>query len=221
MIPLRDTLQLRRTPVVNRAILIAIAVSFVAQFLFGDGATRLINIFGFIPARFFDPSRFHYTAYETIFTLISSLFLHGGMVHVAGNMIYLWIFGDDVEDRLGRLEYLVFFLACGAVGSLTHALLYPQSSVPSIGASGSIAGILGAFLVLHPKARIVTLIPLVVSWALVEIPVLVFLPVWFGLQFMNGFLALASARGVQEVAGVAWWAHIGGFAFGVVVGLWF
>jgi len=121
-----------------------------------------------------------------------------------------------VEDALGHVRYLLFYIAAGAFGSVAHTLLFPASQVPSIGASGSIAGILGAFLVLRPRAKIVTLFPLVVYWAMAEVPATLFLPVWAALQFFNGFLSLASAHATQEVAGVAWWAHVGGFAAGIL-----
>src|ERR1043166_7611828 len=166
--------------------------------ILGTRTESLIHIFGFIPLRFVHPSSFGYTHLEVAITLVSSLFLHGGLVHLFGNMIYLWIFGPSVEDALGHLRYLAFYLVCGAVGSLTHTFIFPQSIVPSVGASGSIAGILGAFLVLRPKARIVTLFPLVVYWAMAEIRAVIFLPVWFAMQFFNGFLALAAAHRTQE-----------------------
>src|SRR5438132_6095910 len=118
---------------------------------------------------------------------------------------------------MGHLRYLAFFVICGAVGSFTHTIFFPQSLIPSIGASGSIAGVLGAFLVLRPRARIVTLFPLVVYWAMAEIRAALFLPVWFAMQFFNGFLSLAAAQRTQEAAGVAWWAHVGGFLFGAAV----
>jgi len=143
--------------------------------------------------------------------------MHGGFVHLIGNLIYLWVFGGAVEDEVGHVRFFFFYLACGAAGSLAHTVLFPHSTIPSIGASGSIAGILGAFLVLRPRARIVTLFPLVVYWAMAEIRAALFLPVWFLMQFFNGFLSLASARGTQEVAGIAWWAHVGGFLFGAIV----
>jgi len=124
-----------------------------------------------------------------------------------------------MEDALGHLRYFFFFIVCGVVGSLVHTAFFPESPIPSIGASGSIAGVLGAFLVLRPRARIVTLFPLVVYWAMAETRALVFLPIWFALQFFNGFLALATVSGAQQAVGVAWWAHIGGFLFGACVGL--
>jgi membrane associated rhomboid family serine protease len=218
VIPLRQTEPTRTTPVVTRALVIANAAIFLAQMVLGARTESLINTFGYIPARFMHPGAFGYTQLEVSVTLVSSLFLHGGLVHLFGNMIYLWIFGGGVEDALGHLRYLVFYLVCGAVGSLTHTVLFPQSIVPSVGASGSIAGILGAFLVLRPKARIVTLFPLVIYWAMAEIRALIFLPVWFAMQFFNGALALAAAQRTQEVVGIAWWAHVGGFLFGAVVG---
>ncbi|HEY4642442.1 MAG TPA: rhomboid family intramembrane serine protease, partial [Thermoanaerobaculia bacterium] len=169
MIPIRHTLAPRATPIVNRAIVIANCVVFVAQIFLGERTENVINIFGYIPARLMNPAAYGYSMFEVTVTLITSLFLHGGFVHLAGNMIYLWVFGGAVEDVLGHARYAIFFVVCGAIGSLTHTLLFPHSTVPSIGASGSIAGILGAFLVLRPKARIVTLLPLVVYWAMIEL----------------------------------------------------
>src|SRR5262249_42255743 len=154
----------------------------------GTRAESLINIFGFIPARLLHPSAFGYAPWEVAITLITSLFLHGGIVHLFGNMVYLWVFGGAIEETMGHLRYFAFFVICGAIGSLTHTVLFPQSTVPSIGASGSIAGVLGAFLVLHPRARIATLFPLVVYWAIAEVRAALFLPVWFAMQFFNGFL---------------------------------
>jgi membrane associated rhomboid family serine protease len=217
MIPLHHTLPSRTVPVVNRGLVAANVIVFIAQVMSGSSAEHLVNVFGFIPARLIDPARFHYAMWEAVLTLVTSLFLHGGFVHLFGNMIYLWVFGGAVEDLFGHVRYFVFFLACGAIGSITHTLILPQSTVPSIGASGSIAGILGAFLVLRPRARIVTLFPLVVYWAMAEIRAALFLPVWFTMQFLNGFLSLASAAHTEEVAGVAWWAHVGGFLFGAMV----
>jgi membrane associated rhomboid family serine protease len=219
MIPLRHTLPLRTTPVVNRALVIANGLVFLTQLFLGSRTETLINIFGFVPIRFLHPAAYGYSIFEVTLTLVTSLFLHGGFVHLIGNMIYLWVFGGAVEDALGHTRYAVFFVICGVIGSLTHAMLFSHSSVPSIGASGSIAGILGAFLVLRPKARIVTLLPLVVYWAMVEIRAVIFLPIWFAMQFFNGFLSIAAAHRTQEVTGIAWWAHVGGFLFGALIGL--
>jgi len=217
VIPLRTTLPRRRTPVINRGLVVANVVIFIAQLFSGSTAETLVQVFGYMPARLVHPAAFHYSVWEAALTLITSLFLHGGFVHLFGNMIYLWVFGDAVEDAFGHAGYLLFFIGCGAIGSATHTLVFPHSVVPSIGASGSIAGVLGAFLVLRPRARIVTIFPLVVYWAMAEIRAMLFLPVWFLMQFFNGFLSLASARSTQEVAGIAWWAHVGGFIFGAIV----
>ena len=221
MIPLRHSLPRQTTPVVNRTLVSLNLLVFTAPLLLGSGTERVIQTFGFIPARLIDPQAYHYEVWEVAITLVASLFLHGGFVHLCGNLIYLWVFGDAVEDALGHVRFAALYISCGVAGSLTHTLLFPQSMVPSIGASGSIAGVLGAFLVLRPRARIITLFPLVVYWAMAEIPALVFLPVWFGLQFFNGYLSLEAARRTEEVAGIAWWAHIGGFAAGALVAfLW-
>jgi membrane associated rhomboid family serine protease len=217
MIPLRHTLAPDKPAVVNRALVAANVIAFVAQLFMGAMTERIILTFGYIPARLWNPAAFHYAPWEVAITLATSLFLHGGFVHLAGNMIYLWVFGGAIEDAMGHVRYFLFYIACGAAGSLTHTMLFPTSTIPSIGASGSIAGLLGAFLVLRPHARIITLFPLVVYWAMAEIPAIIFLPVWFGMQFFNGFLSIEAARRVQEVAGIAWWAHVGGFVFGAVV----
>jgi membrane associated rhomboid family serine protease len=217
MIPLRHTIPPARRPAVTRVLIAANVIVFIAQLLMGSMTERIIQTFGYMPARLLDPAAFGYAPWEVGITLVSSLFLHGGFVHLIGNLIYLWVFGGAVEDELGRVRFLFFYVACGAAGSLAHTLLFPQSTIPSIGASGSIAGVLGAFLVFRPSARIITLFPLVVYWAMAELPALLFLPVWFGMQFFSGFLSLQAARGTQEVAGVAWWAHVGGFLFGMIV----
>jgi membrane associated rhomboid family serine protease len=218
MIPLRHTHPRHNTPVVTRTLVAFNIFIFILQLYVSTAVSeRLIGTFGYIPSRLLNPAAWGYAPWEVAITLVSSLFLHGGFVHLFGNMIYLWTFGDAVEDVFGHPRFLLFFIACGVVGSLAHSVVFPRSVIPSIGASGSIAGILGAFLVLRPAARIVTLFPLVVYWAMAEIPAALFLPVWFLLQFFNGAASLAAARGTEEVAGVAWWAHVGGFVFGAAV----
>ncbi len=217
MIPLRQTHISRTRPVVNQVIVGANVVIFFVQLFMGSAAEKIIDTFGFIPLRLHHPELYGYTRWEVAITLVTSLFLHGGFVHLFGNMIYLYVFGDAVEDLFGHIGYFFFFIAAGVIGSVTHTLVFPGSPIASIGASGSIAGVLGAFLVLRPQARIITLFPLVVYWAMAEVRATLFLPVWALMQFFNGFLSLASARGTQEVAGIAWWAHIGGFIFGALV----
>jgi rhomboid family protein len=216
MIPIRQTLPYHTPPIVNRLLVgFNIAIFLVMLFL-GPRAETVIDNLGFVPARLLNPAAYGDSGLEVAVTLVTSLFIHGGIVHLLGNMIYLWVFGGVIEDILGHIRYLLFFIVCGVVGSLVHTMIFPRSPVPSIGASGSIAGILGAFLVLRPRARIVTLFPLVVYWAMAEIRAIVFLPLWFALQFFNGFMSLAAAARTQ--VGVAWWAHVGGFLFGAAVG---
>jgi membrane associated rhomboid family serine protease len=217
MIPLRHTLPKSAAPLVTYTLVALNVTVFLAQFFLGPRAETLVLLYGFLPIRLTNPEMYGYAAWEVAITLITSLFLHGGFVHLFGNLIYLWVFGGAVEDALGHAKYLLLYLACGVAGSLCHTALFPRSAIPSIGASGSIAGVLGAFFVLRPHARIVTLFPLVVYWAMAEIRAAYFLPIWFFMQFFNGFMALTSARGTQEIAGVAWWAHVGGFVSGALV----
>ena len=148
-------------------------------------------------------------------TLFTSQFLHGGWAHFLGNMLYLWIFGDNVEDRMGHLKYLVFYLLCGWTASYAHIWSSPGSSVPSIGASGAIAGVLGAYITLYPGARVVTILPLGIFVQLIQVPAVFFLGLWFLQQFLSGTLSLAART--AQTGGVAWWAHIGGFAAGFVL----
>lgn len=218
MIPLRNANRLPGKAIVTPIVIAIDILIFIFQWASGVRGESLISIFGFIPRRFFEPAAYEYSMLEAGVTLFSSIWLHGSVVHLLGNLIFLGAFGSDLERRIGTLRFGLLYLAGGAIGSLTHAVLYPASSVPSIGASGSIAAVLGGFLVMMPRARIVTLIPLIISWVLVEIPTLIILPLWFVIQFLNGYLALASARVTQEVSGVAWWAHVGGFVLGLAVG---
>src|SRR5579863_356206 len=190
MIPLRNAAPTRHPAVVNRTLVIVNTFVFILLIIAGPRTGAIIQALGFIPARLINPAAFGFSWIEVTGTLVTALFIHGGVVHLLGNMIYLWVFGGAVEDAFGHVRYLLFFIAAGIIGSLTHTLLFPGSLVPSIGASGSIAGVLGAFLLLQPNARIVTLFPLVVYWAMAEIRAVIFLPIWFALQFFNGFLAL-------------------------------
>ena len=171
-----------------------------------------IEVLGFVPRRFFgweqaggatlDPWRF--------LPLLTANFLHGGWLHIIGNMWFLGVFGDNVEDRLGHLRFVVFYLLCGACSMLVQGLAAPGSSVPAIGASGAIAGVLGAYLVLYPSARVRTLVLIFI----VDLPAVVFLGLWFLTQLMNGTASL-SPTAAEAAAGVAWWAHIGGFVVGM------
>jgi membrane associated rhomboid family serine protease len=207
MIPIRDTLRPRNFPAVNWLIILANAVAFYYELRIGPAALNgFINTWGLVPTRLWAESQI---AWMTIF---SAMFLHGGWFHILSNMWVLFIFGDNVEDRMGSGRYLVFYLLSGVAAALMQAFLLPGSSVPMIGASGAIAGVLGAYLVLFPRARILSLVPILFIFTLIEIPALIFLLFWFASQLFSGFLALGGASG----SGVAWWAHIGGFVFGLL-----
>jgi membrane associated rhomboid family serine protease len=145
--------------------------------------------------------------------ILSSMFLHGGWFHIISNLWILIIFGDNVEDRMGGMRYLIFYLLSGTAAALLQAGLYPDSPIPMIGASGAIAGVLGAYLILYPRARVASIVPIVFIFTVIELPALIFLGFWFISQLFQGWLALQGA----DMGGVAWWAHIGGFIFGLVM----
>ncbi|HET7471685.1 MAG TPA: rhomboid family intramembrane serine protease [Candidatus Limnocylindrales bacterium] len=217
MIPLRDANPTRRRPVVTYA-LIAICVAVFGLELWiqsseGDRALeRFLTEYGAVASRITEAP-----ASSALLGLITSQFLHGGWIHLGGNMLYLWIFGNNVEDRLGRFGYLLFYLAGGVVAGLTQVLIDPHSTNPLIGASGAIAAVLGAYLVLFPGARVLSLVFLGFFYQLINVPALVVLVLWFGLQLLSGFMSLGAGSAVD--AGVAVFAHIGGFVAGVLVGL--
>jgi len=153
----------------------------------------------------------YFTTGQQLLSLLSFMFLHGGFWHLLGNMWSLYIFGDNVEDRLGPFRYLVFYLLCGITSGLSHLLFNFHSNIPTIGASGAIAGVMGAYLILHPNSKILTLIPIIFIPWFIEVPAFFFLGLWFVLQFLNA----AGSHG--NISGIAWWAHIGGFVFGIVL----
>jgi membrane associated rhomboid family serine protease len=217
--PIRDTIPHRRAPVMTvLLIVINLLVFFYEVSLPPHVLERFIEVFGVVPQRFSlwarmggspaDPFRFA--------PILTSMFVHGGWAHVLGNMWFLWIFGDNVEDVLGRPRFLVFYLLCGGAAAFAQIAASPLSAVPTVGASGAIAGVLGAYFWLFPKARILTFIPIFIIPYFVEIPALVFLGIWFVLQLISG-VAEVGTRTLH--GGVAWWAHAAGFIVGIVL-LW-
>ncbi|MGD2143379.1 MAG: rhomboid family intramembrane serine protease [Anaerolineae bacterium] len=213
MIPLRDNIPSRRFPIINSGLIgLNILVFLVESILLGsDPVHQLTARWGLVPARFWEVGDLH-----SWITLFTSMFLHGGWWHLISNMLALYIFGDNIEDRAGHLPYLIFYLAGGLAAGGAHLVAYSGSTLPTVGASGAIAGVLGAYLVLFPQARVLTLVPIFYFIRLIEVPALVYLGFWFISQLFNGLFALAAAD-VFQSGGVAWWAHIGGFAFGLVV----
>ena len=203
MIPLRDIIPSRTTPVVTISIIVLNVLVFVYELSLGRAVDAFTLYFGLVPAAF---------SWVTVFT---SMFLHGGLLHVAGNMLYLWIFGDNVEDRMGHGRFLVFYLLCGVAAALAQTITAPDSIVPMVGASGAIAGVMGAYFVLYPKSRIVTLIPLFFFFQVIEVPAILFLGIWFLMQFLSGVGSIVTAVGSQPAGGVAVWAHVAGFVAGI------
>ncbi len=218
MIPLRDANPTRRPAVVTLAIVIACSVAFALELGLaagsGDAALeRTITAWGVVPARLTAAwARGDFLSWEIV-TLVTSQFLHGGWLHLLGNMLYLWIFGNNVEDRLGRVGFLLFYLAGGILAGLAQVAVDPSSSSPTIGASGAIAATLGAYLVFFPGARVTSLVFLGFFYQLINIPAAIVLGFWFVLQLVDGFASL----GVAQSGGVAFFAHIGGFIAGAAV----
>lgn len=215
LIPIRDINPRVRLPVVNYGLLAAIGAAFVYQLTLGGEVSQLVDAFGFVPARAVE-----HLAQRDLAALLTSglaaMFLHGGWFHVIGNLLYLRVFGDNVEDRLGHLAFLLLYLSAGIAGWVAQGWADPNSSVPVIGASGAIAGVLGAYIVMFPSARIVTLFPVFIFLTFIEVPAVVFLGIWGLQQLLNGYLALeTSASG----SGVAWFAHLGGFGVGLLAGI--
>ena len=204
MIPLKDVISSRTRPVVTTMIVAINVLVFLLQLTLPPGdVERFIYTFGLVPAHFSVPS------------LFTSMFVHGGLGHVGGNLLYLWIFGDNVEDRLGHGRFIVFYLATGVVAALSQTAMDPESTVPMVGASGAIAGVMGGYFVLYPQSRVLTLFPFPVM--LFEVPAIFFLGLWFVMQFLSGLGSLASAAGQGLPGGVAFWAHVMGFVAGVLL----
>ena len=220
MFPISDEDQAgRRHPsYVTWAIIILNVLVFLYEVMLGSGVQQVISTYGVVPREILTGQDLPPPGpYPLYLQLLTSMFLHAGWLHLIGNMAYLRVFGDDIEDALGPVFYLLFYLGAGLVASLTHILISgPGSAVPSIGASGAIAGVLGAYLVLYPQRRVHVLLP---SYALAtaRVSALVMLGFWFILQFLNGIAALTSQT--AESGGVAVWAHVGGFVAGAIVGL--
>ena len=216
MIPLRDDNPTRCIPFVNILLILANLAVFIHQYFFlPQGPAYLINTLGFIPREVFGLVDIQpYAPIPSPLTLLTSTFIHGGWLHLLGNMLYLYIFGDNVEDRLGHGRYLIFYLAAGILAGLVHGFLFSQSQVPCVGASGAIAGVLAAYMLFYPKAKISTLFIIFFFFRIVRLPAIVVLGLWIVLQVASGMTELEAQTG-----GVAWFAHIGGFGAGAVLAL--
>ena len=213
MFPLRDDIPSSRFPVVTVGIIVANVLVFLQEVQAGRHLQELFLNYAVIPVRYTQPEVAQYFTWaQQVFSFFSSMFLHGGWIHLLGNMWVLWIFGDNVEDRLGRTRYVMLYLASGVAAAVLHIFTNPNSEMPTVGASGAIAGIMGSYFRFYPQARVETIIPPFI-FTVFRLPAIVFLGGWFLLQFFNGAMSLG-ARG--QAGGVAWWAHVGGFMFGFV-----
>ncbi|RMH58827.1 MAG: rhomboid family intramembrane serine protease [Candidatus Hydrogenedentota bacterium] len=221
MIPIADSIPHRRPPVMLYLIIIInVAVFFFEIHLPSSLQKAFFLNYGFVSARWTLAVQIFHIPWLTwaTTTIFTSMFMHGGWVHLLGNMWMLWIFGDNVEDRMGPFGFLTFYLFCGTIAALTQAYFYPTAHIPTVGASGAISGVLGAYFMLYPFSRVVTLIPLFIWPLFIELPAVLFIGIWAWLQFYSGTLDLAFPG---LVGNVAWWAHVGGFAAGLISYRWF
>jgi len=208
LIPLYDTIRSRRFPFVNWMLILANAAIFWFELRIGEAALQnFIFTWGLVPAQFLSAPQ------ETWPTIFTSMFLHGGWFHLLSNIWVLYIFGDNIEDRVGAGSYLLFYLSSGAAAALLQIFITQDSSVPMIGASGAIAGVLGAYLISYPGARIASLVPILFIFTIVDVPAVIFLIFWFVSQLYSGLFAIQGG----SASGIAWWAHIGGFIFGLIM----
>jgi membrane associated rhomboid family serine protease len=212
MIPVSDTTPTRTFPVVNYTIIILNILAFLFEVSLGSHLQSFIATWAVVPDRILNWHQHPWV----LLTLITAQFLHGGWMHVGGNMLYLWIFGDNVEEEMGHGRYLFFYLFGGVVASMAQILSHPHSTIPTLGASGAIAAVLGAYLVYFPRGGVTVLVPVFFYMEFVTLPAIFVLGTWFLEQLLNGTLSIST--GAAVTGGIAWWAHIGGFVTGLVLG---
>ncbi len=216
MIPIRDSVRSSHFPIVNYSLIVINFLVFFYELSLGSGLDRFLEQWALVPALVADqplaPTGPASSSPPGIATIVTSMFLHGGWLHVLGNMLFLWVFGDNVEDAMGSLRYLIFYLIAGVAAALAQMFMSIDSLLPSLGASGAVSGVLGAYMLLYPRARVLTWVP-VLLFLVIRIPAVIFIGLWFIIQFFQGLLAAND----PTLGGVAWWAHIGGFLAGVVL----
>ncbi|MEA1867187.1 MAG: rhomboid family intramembrane serine protease [Thermodesulfobacteriota bacterium] len=210
MIPIRDTIRSETYPITNYVLIGLNILAFFVEQSQGRNLNEFIFTYGLVPARY-SASQIsaHFTIGQQVIAFLAFMFLHGGFFHLLGNMWFLYIFGDNVEDHLGHFRYLAFYLLCGLASGISHLFLNWTSQIPTIGASGAIAGVMGAYFILYPRAKVLTLVPIFFFIQFIEIPAFLFLGFWIFFQFL-------SAASSTQAGGIAWWAHIGGFFFGMI-----
>lgn len=217
MLPLRDDIPSRTFPGVTIFLIILNVIFFLNELRLGEALEEFLMAYALIPLRYTDGGvAAHFSLFEQAVPFFSSMFLHGGWIHLIGNMWILWIFGDNVEDRLGHGRYLLLYVVGGIAAGVMHIVTNAGSGVPTIGASGAVAAVMGSYFRFYPHARVETIIPPMFLGPVFELPAVLFLGWWLVLQLFNGSLSLF---GPNDVSGVAWWAHVGGFVFGMAVSL--
>jgi len=209
MIPLKDDLPTRIFPLVTIGFIILNIAAFFYQISLGQASERFVMAYGAIPYSMMHPFESNVALPAVATSIFTSMFLHGGILHLGGNMLYLWIFGNNIEDCMGHKRFILFYLVCGTIAVYTHSWVEAQSHVPMIGASGAVSGILGAYFILFPRARVLTLVPLGFYITTIRMPALILIGFWFGAQVVNSTFA----NPVE--GGVAWFAHVGGFLAGL------
>src|SRR5436853_1770032 len=217
MLPIRDTIPRRNPPIATWLLILTNSVVFLFELMMPQPTlAHFFHGFGIVPARFTHPDGASWVGFpiNDFWPFLTSMFLHGGWGHVIGNMWTLWIFGDNVEDRMGPGRFLIFYLLAGVLSGLAHWFTNAQSAIPTVGASGAIAGVLGAYFVLFPRSQIVVLLPIFFFPFFFQLPAVLYLLFWFLSQVLSGTLAGLTA---SQVGGIAFWAHVGGFAAGVVL----
>ena len=208
MIPLKDDNPTKTFPFITILLIVANIAVFLYELSLGSGVEYLVSVMGAIP---YEITHIHLNPKVSL-TLITSLFLHGSILHLLGNMLYLWIFGNNIEDAVGHIKFVLFYLITGVAASMTHILLNTDSMVPVIGASGAISGVMGAYFLFYPRARVLTLIPFFIFIRIIKVPAFFFLGFWMLFQVISGINVSQSGE-----AGIAWFAHIGGFAAGLIL----
>lgn len=215
MIPLKDTTPRHSFPFITVLLIVANFIVFFHQISLSPAAgDAFIRMYGLVPRRIeLAMAGRHYSLVQAFVPLFTCMFLHGGWLHIIGNMWFLWIFGGNVEDRMGSASYLIFYVICGLGSGISQVAFSWGSAIPSIGASGAISGVLGAYILFFPRSRILSLVPLLIIWFLARIPAWIFIGLWFIVEFLSGLGSLTT----ETSGGIAWWAHVGGFLLGVIL----
>jgi membrane associated rhomboid family serine protease len=221
MIPIRDNIPNRHPPIATWILILVNAIVFLFELTLPQSELEgFFEMFGIVPARFTHPDWATASGLPPSFwSFLTSMFLHGGWLHIIGNMWSLWIFGRNVEDRMGPVRFTIFYLICGVGAGIVHCLTNADSIIPTVGASGAIAGVMGAYFYLFPTARIVVLVPIFFFPFFFEVPAVIYIGFWALSQVFSGTLSLATRQ--DMVGGVAWWAHVGGFLFGLILQFFF